>query len=156
MKKILFIILLLLIILILIFIPKFKNTPKQRKKTDKMDLLNQVILVIDDANLEVEIENNVATSELINKLKEEPITIKAHQYGDFEQVGDLGFSLKADDHFIQTKPGDIVLYQGNQISVFFGTNSWNYTKIGHIKNISNDELEKLLKVNEVELKFILK
>ena len=74
-----------------------------------------------------------------------------HLYGGFEQVGSIGQSVVSDDKEITTKPGDIVLYSSNQIVVFFGTNTWRYTKLGRI-NLSDSELKTLLNKSNVTLK----
>ena len=67
--------------------------------------------------------------ELVSK---EPITVEMSMYGGFEQVGPLGTSLPRNDVQITTQAGDIVLYSGNQIVVFYGSNSWAYTRLGNI------------------------
>lgn len=71
-------------------------------------------------------------------------------YGGFEQVGSIGQSISRDDKQITTEFGDIVLYSGNQIVVFYGSNSWAYTKLGHI-GLSEEELTKLLGNGDVVL-----
>ncbi len=74
-----------------------------------------------------------------------------HRYGGFEQVGSLGRTIKSADRQMTTNPGDIVLYSSNQIVMFFGSNSWSYTKLGHI-NLSQSELVELLDKENVQLK----
>lgn len=82
------------------------------------------------------LEDNVATRELIDMMKQSPITITMNDYGGFEKVGSLGRSLTTDNHQITTSAGDIVLYNSNQIVMFYGSNSWSYTKIGKIDDLS--------------------
>ena len=65
-------------------------------------------------------------------------------YGGFEQVGSLPQSFSRSDAQMTTQPGDIVLYSGNQLVIFFGSNSWSYTRLGHIEGLSTDELTTLL------------
>ena len=65
-------------------------------------------------------------------------------YGGFEQVGSLGTSLPRDDKQITTNAGDIVLYSGNQIVVFYGSNSWAYTRLGRITDKTASEMADLL------------
>ena len=105
-------------------------------------------LEIDGNALDVSWNNNASINAL-NEIK--PLTINMHLYGDFEQVGSIGQSIVSDDKEIKTKPGDIVLYSSNQIVVFFGTNTWSYTKLGHI-NLSDSELKILLNKTSVTLK----
>lgn len=78
---------------------------------------------INDALFDVKVENNSATQELIKTLENKNITINATDYGNFEKVGDLGFSLPTSDENINAQPGDIILYQGNQISLIYETHS---------------------------------
>lgn len=106
---------------------------------------------INDALFDVKVENNSATQELIKTLENKNITINATDYGNFEKVGDLGFSLPTSDENINAQPGDIILYQGNQISLIYETHSWSYTKIGKIENIDSNNLKKTLGGGNVTL-----
>lgn len=121
---------------------------------DSMDDLVKV--KINDEIFDVELENNSATEELIKELKKENITVNASEYGGFEKVGDLGFSLPTSDENIGTNPGDIVLYQGDKISLFYGSHSWSYTKLGKIDNVDPDQLREILGSGDVTLEFGLK
>ena len=71
-------------------------------------------------------------------------------YGGFEQVGAIGPDLPSNDINITTEPGDIMLYTGSNMVVFYGNNSWSYTRLGHIENKSEDELKELLGSNNVK------
>ena len=72
-------------------------------------------------------------------LEETLLTIQMQDYGGFEKVGGLGRSLPADDRQTTAGPGDIVLYQGNQIVMFYGSNSWSYTRLAHIDDLNGWE-----------------
>lgn len=96
----------------------------------------KLVLTIGSTEFTATIERNSATDELIEKLRESPITISMSDYSGFEKVGSLGFSLRAENRQMTTSTGDIVLYNGNQIVVFYGSNSWSYTKLAHIDNLS--------------------
>ena len=86
-------------------------------------------LKINGEDYPVEWEDN----ESVEALKELcPLTVEMSMYGGFEQVGSLGTSLPRNDKQITTGYGDIVLYSGDQIVVFYGSNSWAYTRLGHI------------------------
>ena len=104
-------------------------------------------LSVDNQELDVVWENN-ASVEAIKKLC--PLSINMHQYGGFEQVGSIGQSIVSNDKRITTAPGDIVLYSSNQIVIFFGNNTWEYAKLGHI-NLSDSELNNLLNKENVSL-----
>lgn len=115
---------------------------------------NMIKLKVNDHIFDVELENNPATKELVKKLETGNVSVNATDYGNFEKVGDLGFSLPANDENIKTEPGDIVLYQKNQISVFYDSHSWSYTKLGKIQNAS--DLKEILGSGNTTLEFSLK
>ena len=120
------------------------------------DSVNDSVKVqINEDIFDVELENNSAAQELIKELEKGNITVNATEYGGFEKVGELGFSLPTSDENIGTNPGDIVLYQGDKISLFYGSHSWSYTKLGKIDNISSNELKEVLGPGNVTLVFSL-
>lgn len=121
---------------------------------DSMDELVKV--KINDKVFDVKLENNSATQELIKTLEKGNVTVNAKEYGGFEKVGDLGFSLPTTDENMGTQSGDIVLYQGNQISLFYGSHSWSYTKLGKIDNVDSNNLKEVLGSGDVTLEFSLK
>ena len=96
-------------------------------------------------------ENNLAVAALRKKAAARPVTVRMSMYGGFEQVGELGFALPREDVQTRTAPGDIVLYSGDQIVVFYGSNSWAYTRLGRIADKSREELEELLSRGDAQL-----
>lgn len=105
-------------------------------------------LIIDNKEIEVSWLNN-ASVKALNEIK--PIEINMNKYSNFEQVGSIGRSIISNDTNITTNPGDIVLYNSSNIVVFYGSNNWDYTKLGHI-NLSNEELKELLNKSSIILK----
>ena len=89
-------------------------------------------------------EDNSSAEALKEKLNSSSVTLNMHDYGNFEKVGDLPQSLLRTDENITTVPGDIILYQGNKITIYYDENTWNFTKLGHIDNISQEELKTIL------------
>ena len=85
------------------------------------------------------LEENAAVQEFVEMMKEGPVTINMDDYSGFEKVGSLGKSLTTSNQQTTTTAGDIVLYSGNQIVMFYGSNSWSYTRIGRIDNLSGWE-----------------
>ncbi len=85
------------------------------------------------------LENNAAVSELVEMMRQGPVSIDMSDYSGFEKVGSLGKSLTADNRQTTTAPGDIVLYNGNNIVMFYGSNSWSYTRLGHIDDLTGWE-----------------
>jgi hypothetical protein len=104
---------------------------------------------INDEEVMVSWENNESVKALAELASETPLTINSSQYGGFEQVGSIGTTLPSNDVSTKTKPGDIVLYTSDSIVVFYGSNSWSYTRLGHIEDKSEDELRELLSGNNV-------
>ena len=96
-------------------------------------------VTIGDKSFTATLEDNAATRELMKMMGEAPISINMDDYSGFEKVGSLGKSLTTDNRQITTHAGDIVLYSGNQIVMFYGSNSWSYTKIGKIDDLSGWE-----------------
>ena len=89
-------------------------------------------------------EDNDAVQSLKELCRNKPLTIYMSMYGGFEQVGSIGTSLSQNDVQTTTSAGDIVLYSGNQMVVFYGSNTWAYTRLGHITDQSADEMTNLL------------
>ena len=120
-----------------------------------MDTNNIINLKIWNAVFDVTLEENSATKALIEKLHEWDVVVNAREYWWFEKVGNLGFDLPRADKQITTEPGDLVLYQWNQISLFYESNSWSYTKLWKIQMISKDGLKEILWDWDVTLVFSL-
>ncbi len=108
---------------------------------------------IGDTAVSVEWEDNASVEALAELVKEEPLAIPMSMYGGFEQVGPLGTDLTRNDVQTTTQAGDIVLYAGNQIVVFYGSNDWAYTRLGHITDKTADEMAELLGHGDVTIRF---
>lgn len=106
---------------------------------------------IGDTSVSVEWENNESVTALMQLASTSPLTIQMSMYGGFEQVGSIGQSLPRSDGQMTTEAGDIVLYSGNQIVVFYGSNSWAYTKLGHVSDKSAQEMADLLGNGDVTI-----
>ena len=129
------------------------TSTKRQGKEEKIDMIK---IRVNNKVLEVKLEDNESTKSLVERLKNGDISVKANEYGGFEKVGDLGFSLPRNDKNITTSAGDIVLYQGNQISLFYNSNSWSYTKLGKVQNVSSKDLKNILGSEDVSLVLSLK
>ena len=108
-----------------------------------------MIMKIGNKALDVTWEDNASVEDL-KKLAASDLTIKMSMYGGFEQVGSIGQAITRDDKQTTTKPGDIVLYSGDQIVMFYGSNSWSYTRLGKI-NLTEKELKDLLGNSDVTI-----
>ena len=115
----------------------------------------EIKITISGKTLPVKIEDNAATKALVAALREASITYEADDYGGFEKVGALGRSLPTSNAQISTQPGDVILYSGNQIVLFYGTNSWSYTRIGKMEYGTLDELKTFLKAGQGKISVTL-
>ena len=113
--------------------------------------MRMLSLIIGDTPVQVEWEQNESVDALVALAAEQAIEIEMSMYGGFEQVGPIGQSLPRDDTQTTTRAGDIVLYSGDQIVVFYGSNSWAYTRIGRIVDKTDEELAALLGSGDVAI-----
>ncbi len=111
-------------------------------------MTQKLYITIDGKTLPVVLVDNAATQALVAALQEGDITYEAHDYGGFEKVGALGRSLPTSNTQITTQAGDVILYSGNQIVLFYGSNSWSYTRLGRMEYSSQAELESFLKAGQ--------
>ncbi|WP_418969202.1 cyclophilin-like fold protein [Alloscardovia omnicolens] len=105
--------------------------------------------------MDVELAHNAATEELMNRLAQGPLTVRTQDYAGWEKVGSLGFNLPRSDEHVSMQPGDIMLYQGNQLVVMYGYNEWSETRIGTIKNLSASQLKDIFGSGDTEFTFTL-
>ena len=105
---------------------------------------------INDTPVTVAWENNESVSAL-KELAMDGLTIRMSMYGGFEQVGSIGRRLPSSDVQTSTSSGDIVLYSSNQLVVFYGSNSWAYTRLGHITDKTPEEMRTLLSNGDVTI-----
>nr|MCR5167721.1 hypothetical protein [Oscillospiraceae bacterium] len=104
---------------------------------------NKLKISVNGEKLTATLEDNSSARALTELLKQGDITVDMSDYGNFEKVGDLPQDLPRNDESITTVPGDIILYQGNKITIYYAENTWDFTKLGHIDNITGEELAKL-------------
>ena len=122
------------------------SLPTETSPTEELTMM----LKIDDTEIAVRWEDNESVEALEDLIREAPLTINMSMYGGFEQVGSLGTSLPRNDVQTTTEAGDIVLYSGNQIVVFYDSNSWAYTRLGHVE-LSAPEMSDLLSHGDVTI-----
>ena len=115
----------------------------------------KMYITIGEETHTVTMEDNVGTRALIAALQTENIVYIAHDYGNFEKVGYIGQSFPTDNHQTTTSAGDLVLYGGDNICIFYGSNSWSYTRIGKLDGLSADEVRRFVKAGEGEVNITL-
>lgn len=113
----------------------------------------ELIMKIDGTEVSVAWENNESVDAIRNLAASGGLEINMSMYGGFEQVGSIGQSIPRSDEQTTTKAGDIVLYSGNQVVVFYGSNSWAYTRLGRITDKTEQELAEMLGKKNVVLSF---
>lgn len=128
---------------------------EERNEQEDVLMPETIKITVSGKSLPVKIVANEATKALVAALREASITYEADDYGGFEKVGPLGRSLPTGNAQITTQPGDVILYSGNQIVLFYGSNSWSYTRIGKIEYGTLDELKSFLKAGEGKIKVTL-
>lgn len=121
------------------------------KETEEEPEMKTLTMKIDGTAVAVDWEENGSVTALAELVKDKPLTVQMSMYGGFEQVGSLGKSLPRNDVQTTTQAGDIVLYSGNQIVVFYGSNSWAYTRLGHISDKTSAQMKDLLGNGDVTL-----
>ena len=117
--------------------------------TEGQTTTNKMYITIDGKTQSVTLVENAATQALVEKLQQAPVSITLNSSGGFEIWGPLGFSLPESDQQTTAQPGDVILYNGSNLCLFFGTNSWSYTRLGKIDGLSESELRTFLKAGKV-------
>lgn len=111
----------------------------------------KVLLSVGGNTMTATLADNEATRELKELLEKGPITIQMNDYGGFEKVGELPQSFTTSNSQITTEPGDIMLYQGNNMVIFYGSNSWSYTRLGKIDGATASNLKQFLGTGSISL-----
>jgi hypothetical protein len=118
-------------------------------------MTQKLYITIDGQTQAVTLVDNQATKTLVEKLQQAPVTVTLNSSGGFEIWGALGFSLPTSNEQINAQPGDVILYNGSNICIFYGTNSWSYTRLGKIDGLSESQLRTFLKAGESNISVIL-
>ena len=120
-------------------------------QTAEEEAVKTLQMKIADTVVEVAWDDNESVEALRKLCEEEPLTIEMSMYGGFEQVGSIGSNLPRNDVETTTSAGDIVLYSGNKMVVFYGSNSWAYTRLGHITDQDEAGMAQLLSNGDVTI-----
>lgn len=110
-------------------------------------------ITVGDYELTATFEDNSSAEEFKQLLAQGPVTVEMDDYGGFEKVGSLGTTLTRNDRQITTEPGDVILYQGNQITIYYGTNTWSFTRLARIDDPT--DLKAKLGEGTVQITFFL-
>ena len=134
----------------------FSTAQAQQKESDnqtKANMENNTIkLTIEGGQtFTATLVDNSSTQALLEQLAKGDITIEMEDYANMEKVGSLGIRLPRNDRQTTTGPGDLILYQGHNFVIYYDTNSWNFTRLGKIDNVSQAELKKALGKGDVKV-----
>ena len=111
-------------------------------------------LYFNDTEIPVIWEDNQTVQELMEEAGKGDIVVQMSMYSDNEQVGSLEKSYTKNDEQITTHSGDIVLYSGDKIVAFYGSNSWAYTRLGKM-NLPEGDVTGLLSNGDITLKIVI-
>ena len=120
-----------------------------------MDPIAFPVIQVGDRSFYFRFEDNSSAEALQEKLKNGLLEVQMHDYGHFEKVGTLPWTLPANDTQITTEPGDIILYQGNQLTIYYDENTWNFTRVGKIEDVTKEELLEVLGEGDVTVQIYL-
>ena len=110
---------------------------------------------IGETTLEIEAADNSSAEAFMALLGAGELTVEMSDYGNFEKVGSIGSTLVTNDERITTEPGDVILYQGSSITIYYDTNTWTFTRLGRVVGVTRDELKAILGENDVSVTFAL-
>lgn len=120
--------------------PPVESTSPESQSSDNStteeNTVEKMNLQIGNNSFTATLESNAAVDALVDMMREAPVVIQMSDYSGFEKVGSLGTSLPTSNKQTTTQSGDIVLYNGNQIVIFYGSNSWSYIRLGRIDDLS--------------------
>lgn len=112
--------------------------------TEETKEVSEMFVHINGNKLTVRLADNSSAEALVQLLEKSDIVYTADDYGNFEKVGDIGHTLPQNNEQIHTQPGDVILYMGSNICLYYGENSWNFTRLGKIEGYSAETLRALL------------
>ncbi len=116
----------------------------------------KLLISVGDTELTATLADNSSAQALVELLKQGDISVDMSDYSNFEKVGELQESLPTNDEQLDTDYGDLILYQGNKFVIYYDKNSWSFTKLGRIDNITQEELKAILGEGDVTVTLSLK
>lgn len=114
-----------------------------------------ITLTVNGTALTAELADNSSAKALMDMLADGPLTVEMSDYAGMEKVGSLGRSLPTNDEEITTEAGDLILYQGDQLVIYYAPNSWDFTRLGKIQDVTASELYEILGSGDVEVTLAL-
>lgn len=126
-------------------ISAFGGTKEICEKEDSTTMKDRIKLIVNNGKIfTAKLENNSSARALKEILEKGDISIQMQDYANMEKVGPIGKTLPRNDTQTTTAPGDLILYQGKYFVIYYAPNSWNFTRLGKIENINENELKSAL------------
>ena len=134
-----------------------KTTSAQVEKTPATTETSMKLKIrVNDTTFTATLAENSSAKAFAEFLTQGDLTLDMHDYGNFEKVADLPQSFPRNDTQIDTDAGDIILYQGKSITIYYDKNSWNFTRLGKIDNVNKTRLKQILGEGNVTVTFSIK
>ena len=130
-----------------------KTASTTQDEETKME--QKLYITVNGKTVAATLVDNSSTQALLEKLKSGSITYEAHDYGSFEKVGNLPWSLPRNDEDITTTYGDLILYLGKSFVIYYDTNSWDFTRLGKIDGMSQKEIKEFVNAGKGNVKVTL-
>lgn len=137
------------------FSEPYEGLTEQPKEEESMDQ-EQFYITAKSMTFTASFADNISADAFRDLLREGDLTINMSDYGGFEKVGSIGASLPRKDTQISATIGDVMLYQGSQIVIFYGTNSWSYSRLGKVEGAAAEDLLSAFGSGDTAITFSLK
>ena len=129
------------------------STKPSQPESDKGTVPMKLKIHVNDTTFTATLADNSSAKAFAEFLAQGDMTLDMHDYGSFEKVADLPRSFPRNDKQIDTDAGDIILYQGNSITIYYDKNSWNFTRLARIDNVNKKRLQQILGKGNVKATF---
>ncbi len=137
-----------LLIMAVVFFSCCSSDNEATARTNQTTEAMKINITIDGQTMTATLADNTSAQALYETLQQGDITFEAHDYGNFEKVGDMGRSFPQNNEQITTQPGDLILYQGNNFCIYYDTNSWNFTRLGKIDGATKSGIKSFVKAGQ--------
>ncbi len=132
-----------------------EQQPEQEETEEEGEQETMLKIEIGEKVMFAQFSDNASAQALREKLAEGPLVLEMHDYGGFEKVGDLPWTLPRSDEDITTSPGDVILYLGSQLTIYYGVNTWDFTRVAHIPDVDKAAMQSFLGEGVVTATFSL-
>ncbi len=130
------------------FFSGYTSDHEAMARTNQTTETMEINITINGQTMTATLDDNTSAQALYETLKHGNITFEALDYGDFEKVGDMGRSFPQNNEQITTQPGDLILYLGNHLCIYYDTNSWNFTRLGWIDGATQSNIKSFVKAGQ--------